>query len=443
MKIKLSDHFSYGRIIRFTLPSIAMMIFTSVYGVVDGFFISTFTNKTSFAAVNFIFPFLMILGAIGFMFGTGGSALVAKTLGEGDRQKANKLFSMIIYLSIITGAVITVGGFFLVRPVASLLGAEGQMLKDCVTYGRIILVSMIPFMLQIEFQSFFITAEKPKLGLFATLASGITNIVLDALFVGVLGLDLEGAAWATAISQCIGGLFSIGYFILPINTSLLKLTHFYFDGKALVKTCTNGSSELMSNISMSLVSMLYNYQLMRLEGEDGVAAYGVLMYVSMIFIAIFIGYSIGTAPIIGFNYGAENDAELKNVLKKSTVLLTITSVVMLLLSLALAMPLSKLFVGYDQSLFELTKRGFYIYSFSFLFSGIGIFGSSFFTALNNGLISALISFLRTLAFQTAAVIMLPIAMGIDGVWLSLVVAEFFAAIVAVIFFLCNSRKYNY
>ena len=329
------------------------------------------------------------------------------------------------------------------RPVASLLGAEGPMLEDCVIYARIILVSMIPFMLQIEFQSFFITAEKPKLGLFATLASGITNIVLDALFVGVLGLDLEGAAWATAISQCIGGLFSIGYFILPINTSLLKLTRFYFDGKALVKTCTNGSSELMSNISMSLVSMLYNYQLMRLEGEDGVAAYGVLMYVSMIFIAIFIGYSIGTAPIIGFNYGAENDAELKNVLKKSTVLLTITSVVMLLLSLALAMPLSKLFVGYDQSLFELTKRGFYIYSFSFLFSGIGIFGSSFFTALNNGLISALISFLRTLAFQTAAVIMLPIAMGIDGVWLSLVVAEFLAAIVAVIFFLCKSRKYNY
>ena len=443
MKIKLSDHFNYGRIIRFTLPSIAMMIFTSIYGVVDGFFISTFTNKTSFAAVNFIFPFLMILGAIGFMFGTGGSALVAKTLGEGNRDKANQLFSMIIYLSIATGAVITVGGFFLMRPIASLLGAEGQMLGDCVTYGRIILVSMIPFMLQIEFQSFFVTAEKPKLGLFATLASGITNIVLDALFVGLLGLDLEGAAWATAISQCVGGLFSIGYFILPTNHSLLKLTRFSFDAGSLLKTCTNGSSELMSNISMSLVSMLYNFQLMRLAGEDGVAAYGVLMYVCMIFIAIFIGYSIGTAPIIGFNYGAGNDRELKSILKKSTVLLGVTSLVMLLLSLVLAMPLSKLFVGYDAELFELTKRGFYIFSFSFLFSGISIFGSSFFTALNNGLISALISFLRTLVFQTLSVILLPLVMDIDGVWLSLVIAELLAGIVTVILIIANKNKYNY
>ncbi len=442
MKIKLSDHFSYGRIIRFTLPSIAMMIFTSIYGVVDGFFISTFTNKTSFAAVNFIYPFLMILGAFGFMFG-GGSALVAKTLGEGNREKANKLFSMIIYISIATGAVLTVGGLFLIRPVAQLLGAEGQMLEDCVTYGRIILLTIIPFMLQMEFQSFFITAEKPKLGLFATLASGIINIVLDALFVGVLGFDLEGAAWATAISQCVGGLFSIGYFILPTNHSLLKLTGFSFDMKALIKTCTNGSSELMSNISMSLVSMLYNFQLMRLEGENGVAAYGVLMYVSMIFIAIFIGYSIGTAPIIGFNYGAGNQVELKNVLRKSVVLLSVTSIVMLFLSLLLAMPLSKLFVGYDDGLFEMTKRGFYIFSFSFLFAGIGIFGSSFFTALNNGLISALISFLRTLVFQVAAVLILPIFMKIDGVWLSLVVAELLAGIVAIIFVFANKKKYNY
>lgn len=443
MKIKLSDHFSYGRIIRFTLPSIAMMIFTSIYGVVDGFFISTFTNKTSFAAVNFIYPFLMILGAFGFMFGTGGSALVAKTLGEGNREKANKLFSMIIYISIVTGAVITVGGLFLIRPVAQLLGAEGQMLEDCVTYGRIILLTIIPFMLQMEFQSFFITAEKPKLGLFATLASGIINIVLDALLVGVFGFDLEGAAWATAISQCVGGLFSIGYFILPTNHSLLKLTGFSFDMKALIKTCINGSSELMSNISMSLVSMLYNFQLMRLEGEDGVAAYGVLMYVSMIFIAIFIGYSIGTAPIIGFNYGAGNQVELKNVLRKSVVLLSVTSIVMLFLSLVLAMPLSKLFVGYDDGLFEMTKRGFYIFSFSFLFAGIGIFGSSFFTALNNGLISALISFLRTLVFQVSAVLILPIFMKIDGVWLSLVVAELLAGIVAIIFVFANKKKYNY
>ncbi len=442
MKIQLSDHFSYGRLIRFTLPSIAMMIFTSIYGVVDGFFISTFTNKTSFAAVNFIFPFLMILGAIGFMFGTGGSALVAKTLGEGNNEKANKLFSMIIYLSIATGAIITVAGMFLIRPVASLLGAEGQMLEDCVTYGRIILVSMIPFMLQIEFQSFFITAEKPKLGLFATLASGITNIVLDALFVGVFRFDLVGAAWATAISQCVGGFFSIGYFILPTNHSLLRLTRFEFDFKALIKTCTNGSSELMSNISMSLVSMLYNFQLMKLEGEDGVAAYGVLMYVGMIFIAIFIGYSIGTAPIIGFNYGAGNHEELKSLLRKSLLLIGITSLTMLILSILLAVPLSTLFVGYDDYLLKLTIRGFYIFSFSFLFTGMAIFGSSFFTALNNGIISAIISFLRTLVFQASAVLLLPIVMGIDGVWLSLVVAELMATVVSFAFIFAKRKEYQ-
>ena len=443
MKIQLSDHFSYGRLIRFTLPSIAMMIFTSIYGVVDGFFISTFTNKTSFAAVNFIFPFLMILGAIGFMLGTGGSALVAKNLGEGDRDKANRLFSMVIYVSILAGAIITVAGMFLLRPVASWLGAEGQLLEDCVTYGRIILVAMIPFMLQIEFQSFFITAEKPKLGLFATLASGITNIVLDALFVGVLGFDLVGAAFATALSQAVGGFFSIGYFILPTNHSLLHLTRFSLDLKSLIKVCTNGSSELLSNISMSVVSMLYNFQLMKLEGEDGVAAYGVLMYVGMIFIAVFIGYSIGTAPIIGFNLGAENYGELKSLLKKSLVLIGVTSLVMLILSIILAEPLSNLFVGYDDYLLNLTIRGFYIFSFSFLFTGMAIFGSSFFTALNNGLISAIISFLRTLVFQTAAVVFLPMIMGIDGVWISLVVAELLATAVAFIFILAKRKKYHY
>ena len=443
MKIQLSDHFSYGKLIRFTLPSIAMMIFTSIYGVVDGFFISTFTDKTSFAAVNFIFPFLMILGAVGFMFGTGGSALVAKTLGEGDRDRANRLFSLIIYTSIVSGIVITALGLVLVRPIAALLGAEGQMLEDCVTYGSIILITLVPFMLQMEFQSFFITAEKPKLGLIVTIAAGVTNMVLDALFVGVFRFDIVGAAAATATSQAVGGFFALGYFILPMNNSLLKLTKTEFDIKALIKVCTNGSSELMSNISMSLVSMLYNYQLMKFADEDGVAAYGVLMYVSMIFMAVFIGYSIGTAPIIGYNYGAGNHSELKSLLKKSLVIIGTTSASMLALSLILASPLSKLFVGYDAELYSLTVRGFNIFSFSFLFCGMAIFGSSFFTALNNGLISALISFLRTLVFQVAAVIILPLIFEIDGIWFSIVVAELMAFAVTLVFIFAKRKTYHY
>ena len=410
--------------------------------MVDGYFVSNFVGKTSFAAVNFIYPFLIILGAFGFMFGAGGSALVAKTLGEGDREKANRLFSLIVYTSIVSGLVITVLGIILIRPIASLLGAEGQMLEDCVTYGRIILLAMIPFMLQMEFQSLFITAEKPNLGFLVTVAAGVTNMVLDALLVAVLSWGLVGAALATALSQTVGGVVSLLFFIKP-KSGLLRLTKTNFDGKALLKTCTNGSSELMSNISMSLVGMLYNFQLMKYAGEDGVAAYGVLMYVGMIFMAIFIGYSIGTAPIIGYHYGAANHSELTNILKKSLVIIGVTSVSMVALCFLLAMPLSRLYVGYDPSLFELTCRGFYITAFCFLFAGLAVFGSSFFTALNNGLISAMMSFMRTIVFQTSAVLLLPLIWEIDGVWWSMVVADLLAAAVAAIVILTQKKKYHY
>ena len=442
MKIQLSDHFTYRKLLLFTLPSIAMMIFTSVYGVVDGFFVSNFVGKTPFAAVNFIYPFLGILGTFGFMFGTGGSALISKTMGEGDTPRANRRFSMIVYISIAVGIVIAVLGIFWIRPVAEWLGAEGELLENCVLYGRIILAALPAFMLQMEFQSFFITAEKPQLGFVATVGAGVTNMVLDALFIAVFSWGIAGAALATAISQMVGGLIPLFYFSRK-NTSLLRFTKPTFDGRALLKTCTNGSSELMSNVSMSLVSMLYNMQLMKYAGEDGVAAYGVLMYVCMVFIAIFIGYSIGTAPVVGYHYGAENSAELKSLLKKSLIITGITSVGMLIAGEVLAKPLSLLFVGYDPSLLSITLRGFLIFSISFLFSGIAIYGSGFFTALNNGLISALISFLRTLVFQVAAIMILPLLWELDGIWISIVVAELMAALVTVLFLLGMKKKYHY
>ncbi len=442
MSIQLSDHFTYKKLLRFTLPSIAMMIFTSIYGVVDGFFVSNFVGKTPFAAVNFIMPFLMILGAFGFMFGTGGSALISKTMGEGDLPKANRLFSMLVCISVSLGIVIAVFGIMFLRPVASILGAEGDLLDYCVLYGRIILAAIPAFMLQQEFQSFFITAERPQLGLYTTVIAGVANMILDALFIAVFKWGVAGAAIATAISQCIGGVIPILYFLRP-NTSLLKLTKPSFDGRALLKTCTNGSSELMSNVSMSLVGMLYNIQLMKYAGENGVAAYGVLMYVCLIFIAAFIGYTIGTAPVIGYHYGAGNHDELKSLFKKSLVIIGVFSVGMLLLGEVLAKPLSVLFVGYDTDLLQLTLRGFAIFSFSFLFSGIAIYGSGFFTALNNGLISAVISFLRTLVFQVVAIIILPIVWGIDGIWISIVAAEMMAAAVTILFWIANRKKYHY
>ena len=419
-----------------------MLVFTSIYGVVDGFFVSNFVGKTPFAAVNFIMPFLMILGCIGFMFGTGGGALIAKTIGEGDREKANRLFSMIVTVSVICGIVLAIAGIITLRPVAALLGAQGQLLEDSVVYGRVIIIAIPAYILQYEFQCLFATANKPKLGLLVTVAAGLTNIVLDALFVAVFKWGLVGAAAATAISQCVGGILPLIYFAKP-NSSLLRLTKFSFDRKALVKTCTNGSSELMSNISMSVVSMLYNVQLLKYAGENGVAAYGVLMYLNLVFQAIFLGFSVGVAPVVSYNTGACNYDELKSLLKKCLVTISVSAILMFAASELSAKPLSSLFVGYDESLFDMTVNAFFIYSFSFLFSGFAVFGSSFFTALNDGLISALIAFLRTLVFQVVAVLTFPLIWGLKGIWYSIVVAEMLAVAVTAAFLIIKKKKYRY
>lgn len=440
--IKLSDHFSFRRLMRFTLPSILMMIFTSVYSIVDGFFVSNFVGKTPFAAVNFIMPLLMILGCVGFMFGTGGGALIAKTMGEGDREKANEIFSMIVYAAAVCGIILAAAGIIFMRPIASLMGAKGALLENSIVYGRLILLALPFFILQYEFQCLFATAEKPKLGLFITVAAGVTNMVLDALFVAVFRMGLEGAAAATALSQFIGGVVPLIYFARK-NSSYLKLVKFKFDGHALIKTCINGSSELMSNISMSLVGMLFNMQLIKYAGENGVAAYGVLMYVSMVFQAIFIGYAVGVAPVVGYHYGACNYGELKNVRKKSMILIGAFSVLMFAAGQMLARPLSLIFVSYDADLLEMTVHAFNIFSFSFLMSGFAIFGSSFFTALNDGLTSALISFFRTLIFQSAAVIIFPLIWGLDGIWMSVVMAEVMAVVVTAAFLIIKRKKYNY
>lgn len=440
--IQLSDHFTYGRLLRFTFPSIIMLVFTSIYGVVDGFFVSNFAGKTPFAAVNFIMPLLMMLGCTGFMFGAGGGALIARTLGLGDGRKANELFSLVVFSAAVSGVALALLGFALLRPAAVLMGAEGQLLSDSVAYGRIILLALPFYVLQYEFQCLFATAGKPKLGLYVTAAAGITNMVLDALFVAVLRWGLEGAAAATALSQLVGGAVPLLYFARP-NSSLLRLTACPFDGKALLKTCSNGSSELMSNISMSLVSMLYNVQLMKYAGEDGVSAYGVLMYVSFIFQAVFIGYSVGAAPVVSYHYGAGNHGELKGLLRKSGLLVGAASAVMFAAGETLARPLAALFVGYDAGLLAMTARSFAIFSVSFLFSGFSIFCSSFFTALNDGLTSALISFLRTLVFQCAAVLIFPLLWELDGIWWSVVAAEGLALAAAGLFLAGKRRDYHY
>lgn len=442
MKIQLSEHFNYKKLLRFVLPSIVMMIFTSIYGVVDGFFVSNYVGKTAFAGVNLLMPFIMALSVLGFMIGTGGSAIVAKTLGEGRREKANEYFSMLIYVTIASGILFMILGILLTKPVSIALGASGELLDNCILYGRIIFLSMAPFMLQNVFQCFFVTAEKPQLGLKVIILAGVTNMVLDYLFIAIFHWGLAGAALATVCGECVGGLTPLLYFGRK-NSSPFRLgkTKLYLD--ILGRTCTNGSSEFMSNLSTSIVNMLFNYQLMRFAGEDGVAAYGTIMYVNFIFIAIFLGYSIGSAPIVSYHYGARNHGELKNLLKKSLTLISIWGAGLFAVAQCIASFLAHIFVGYDVALFELTRHGFRIYCLAFLINGFNIYTSSFFTALNNGLLSALISFLRTLVFQVAAVLLLPLIFGIDGIWGAVFVAEILTLCITIICLVRNRTKYHY
>lgn len=440
--IQLSDHFTYARLFRFVLPSIVMMVFTSIYGVVDGLFVSNFAGKTAFASINLIMPFLIILGAMGFMLGTGGTALVSRVLGEGDKEHANKYFSMITLFGILLGVILTVVGVLAMRPMAILLGATEAMVDDCVLYGRIVVCFLTSFMLQNMFQSFLIAAERPKFGLLITLAAGVTNMVLDALFVGVFRWGIAGAAIATGISQTVGGVVPLMYFLFS-KSSPLRLRWTEFEAQPLLRSCANGSSELMSNISGSLIGMLYNAQLMHFLGEDGVATYGVLMYVQFIFVAIDIGYSIGCAPIISYHYGARNHPELRNLLTKGLKVMGILGIVMTIAAISLSGTLANIFVGYDATLCELTRHAFHLFSFAFLLAGFNIFLSSFFTALNNGGVSAAISFLRTLVFQAASVILLPMALDVDGLWWAASAAEALAFVVSIGFLLALKGKYHY
>ena len=442
MQIKLSDHFSYPRLFRFTLPSICMMLFTSVYLVIDGYFVSNFIGKTALAAVNMIYPVIMIIGSLGFMLGTGGSALVAKTMGEGDDEKAKRFFTLIYLTSIVIGTILTLPSFIFLDKIAYFLGARGELLESSITYGRILLSTVVLFVVQMESQIFFITAEKPKLGLIMTVLSCGTNIVLDGVFCAILHLGVPGAAAATAVSQAIGGTIPLIYFTFK-RKGRLYFTKTYFDKKALIKSASNGISELLSNTSAAIIGMLFNAQLLRYVGENGVAAYSVLMYVSMVFVAIFIGFSGGISPVVSYNYGAENEKELKSITKKLITLIVLSSVLMLIFSFLMASPLSRLFVGYDKELYDMTVRGFYIYSLSFIFAGISIFSSSFFTALNNGFVSAVISFLRTFVLQFIFVIILPPILGIDGIWLSIVLAEMIAFFISLFYLITKKKVYHY
>lgn len=442
MRIQLSDHFTYKRLLQFVISPILMMICTSLYSIVDGFFVSNYVGKTPFAAVNLVMPVCMALGTIGTMIGTGGSAIVSQTLGEGKKEQANQYFSMLVYFAVIFSIFLSVIGFAFARPIAVALGATGELLENCVVYSRLLYIALTAFVLQNIFQSFFVTAEKPALSLKISIIAGLTNVVLDFLFIAVFKWGIAGAAIATGLGQVVGGIIPAIYFAGK-NDSLLRLTKAGFNGQILLKTFSNGSSEMVTNLSTSVVNILYNFQLMKLAGENGVAAYGIIMYVNFIFMAIFFGYSIGSAPIIGYHYGAGSYNELKNLFKKSLFLMGYAGIILTLLAELLTVPLVKIFASYDAELFAMTCHGFRLYSLAFIVMGTNVWGSSFFTALGDGAVSAAISFLRTLVFQIVVVLILPAFLGIDGIWLAIAVAEFLALIVTIFFFITKKKKYHY
>lgn len=441
-RIHLSEHFTYRKLFRFVLPTIVMNIFASLYIIVDGYFVANFVGKTEFAAVNLILPVLNIMGTIGYMFGVGGSALIAKTLGEKNGEKANSLFSLIVLTSSVLGILMMIPGFIFMPRITALLGAEGVLFENTILYGRIFILALPAWILIYEFQLFFVTAEKPGLGLAVTVCAGFCNILLDAIFIIGFKWGLAGAAAASALTQIVGGVFPLIYFRRK-NSSLLKLVKPEWDGKSLMKCCTNGSSEFMAEAAPSLVGVVYNVQLLKFAGENGVVIYGILMYVSLIFCAIFVGYSNGVGSVFSYHYGAKGHNELKNLLKKSLTIIGVTSALMFALSELLAYPLSILFLQDNRQLVLGAVHAFRIISFSYLFTGMAIFGSAFFTALNNGQVSALISFLRTFVFELGAVLLLPILFDVDGIWYAIVFAEFMAALTSIIFMYSLRRKYHY
>ena len=442
MEIKLSDHFTYCKLLRFTLPSIITMIVMSIYSVVDGLFVSNLVGDAALSAVNIIFPSTMIVGALGFMLSIGGSAIVARTLGEGDPELANRYFSMIVYAVLILGTILSVGCAIFIEPIARLSGASDALMADCITYGRILMMGSIVFMLQITFQNFLVVAERPQMGLVLSIAAGVTNMVLDYVLIAVFHMGVAGAAIATTMSYFVGGVIPLVYFIKGAPCGLrLGRTRFY--GKAFLQTCTNGSSELMSNISTSVVGILFNIQLMRIIGEPGVAAHSVMMYVDFVFVAAFLGFSIGSAPIVSFHYGAQNHKELQNVFRKSMIVIGTTSLAMVAASELLSRPLSMAFVGYNASLLEMTVHGFRLFALCYFFAGVNIYASSFFTALSNGAVSALISFVRSLVLRGGLVMILPLALELDGVWLSVALAETLGACLAIFLFIRYHKRYHY
>lgn len=443
MRIQLSDHFNYGKLLRFTLPSVGTMVFASVYSMVDGFFVSNYVSKTAFSAVNLMWPIIAIPGAVGMMLGTGGNAVVGKTLGENKQSEAVKYFSMIVYSILVLGIIIGALGFFLAEPLSRALGAENELLENCIIYIRYICLGAPFFMLQYSVQGFFTTAEKPKLGFFVTSLGGITNIFLDYLFIARWKMGIAGAALATVAGQILAAAIALIYFSVP-NKSLLRLTlKTKLYGNILAKACFNGSSEMMVNLAYSIVSILYNFQLLKYYGEDGVAVYGILMYVGFIFSAIYSGYSMGISPVVSYNLGAQNHIEMKNLFRKSLFFISLMGLAMAVIAQVSAPAISAIFVGYDKNLHDLTCYALRIYAISFLFMGVAIFGSAFFTALNDGIVSAKISFVRTFVFEIGAILLIPVLFGAKAIWWSVATAEFASFVLTLLFFAKYRKKYHY
>lgn len=441
MTNSIAQKFNVFTLLKFAFPTMVMMVFMSLYTIVDGIFVSRLVGSNALSAVNIVYPVISLLIACGIMLSTGGSAIVARQMGEKREQEARENFSMLAVVSVLTGIVILVLGLMFLEPICRILGGTPVLLEDCKIYLGVLLGFGPLTMLQMLFQTFFVTAGKPGLGLGLTLTGGVVNMVLDYVFMGPMQMGVLGAALATGLGQAIMAVAGVVYFLkVKGNLYFVKPV---FRGNILLQSCGNGSSEMVSNLSTAVVTFLFNITMLKLAGEDGVAAITIVLYGQFLFTALYLGFSMGVAPVVSFNYGNQNHAQLKRIYKICIGFILGSSVFILGIALLFSEPIVGIFTGEENHTYELAVEGFFQFSFNYLFAGINIFASALFTSLSNGKISAIISFCRTFVFITVSIVLLPRVMGITGVWLSVPLAELVTLFISITYLKGQKEVYHY
>lgn len=427
MSHSINQDITPAGLLKFAAPSIVMMVFMSLYTIVDGIFVSRFLGSNALSSLNIVYPVISVAIALSTMLGTGGSAIISKYLGEGKNERAREALTQFVVLTLLLSFVLLILSEMFLTPISRLLGASDVLLADCRLYLGASMLFAPACMLQAVFQSFLVTAGRPGLGLLLMTGAGICNMILDYVLIVPCQMGIAGAALATGIGQCIPAVCGLCFFLFTRQD--LRFCRFTFSAKEILDACYNGSSEMVSQLSNAVITFLFNIVMMSLAGEHGVAAITILLYGQFLFNAVYLGFSIGISPVIGFQYGAGDRTKLRKIYRISFLSVAISSVVIVAAAICFSPTIVAIFTK-DQRTFELASVGFRLFAVNFLFSGINITSSGFFTALSNGKVSALISFSRTLVFIVISLLILPRILGITGAWIAIPVAEFLTLLIS-------------